>query len=882
MKKSSKIILGITVFMVLILGILIIIPFVIDVEKFLPQIESLAKKTLGREVKIEGIKLSVLKGLEIKLNGIEIANQEGFAQEPFVEVSEVSARIGITALAQNQIDIKRISLIKPIIRMERNQAGELSISDLKKKEPEPAPAPSPEKKPAGLEIAGRKVEIGALEIKQARLIFTDYKDQPQKPSTLELNNFNLLLENISQDKPISIESSFCLGEDGDKKNFSIQGKLGPLGEKIEPKNIPVDLALELSQLDFGLLAGYLSDALPLKILTGIASGEIIAKGGYDNLALSTNLNITDLSFQDKGETWEQSPKTQLSLISQISLTLADKLYQIKKADLTLGKSQLGLIGEMKGDKYRFEINQAKLEMGDLSQLVYPLKKLLSEKKASISGYSLLSLKIEKASPLSFQTSLDLKDTNLAWPGLLKKAGGEKLLMSLKGKGDEKGYLFENIALGLAGAEIDGAGSISQDKNINLSVVGNEVAISELKKIVEPIAKYGLDGKMNLKARLYGPLSQTENLGLKIDNLAVKGTEMDFALQGSVENFSAPRVRFNLEGNELNLDRLMPAEQKPQPTTPPQAKEGSSSLNALDVEGKLNLKKLLVKGYNAENVRANLTMKKGVLMLDDTNVNMFKGKISGPVKVDLGSKKTSFQTNINVSSIELPEPFKTMTALANAIFGKVDGNINLSGTGAGWEELKNTLNGKGKIMVNNGSLKTVDMTGSLVNGWTKTEQFRNFMKTGLGEKDYQILDETPFTKAQLEFAINQGEVEITNLEMGTKQGELSAKGKFDFNYQVKFKGVLTLSESDSNELAKKLGIGPDGKRYFFKNGKYLYLPFELKGKFPKPQVNLDTEEYGKIVAENLKAMAQQEIEKQTDQLKKEVEKKVDDWLKQFKP
>jgi len=882
MKRSSKIILGIAVFMVLILGILIILPFVIDVEKFLPQIQSLAKKTLGREVKIEGIKLSLLKGLEIKLNRIEIANQAGFAQEPFLEVSEISARIGVLALTKNQIDIKRISLIKPIIRLERNQAGELSISDLKKKPTEPTPPESPEKKPAGLEIAGRKVEIGALEIKQGRLIFSDYKDQPEKASILEVNNFNLLLEDISQDKPISIESSFCLGEDCDKNNFSIQGKLGPLGEKIEPKNIPVDLSIQLSQLNFGPLAGYFSDSLPLKILSGLASGEIIAKGGYDTLALSTNLNVADFSFQDKAETWEQSPKTQLSLISQVRLNLADKLYQIEKADLALGKSQLGLIGEMKDDKYRFEISQAKLELGDLSQLVYPLKKLLSEKKASISGYSLLSLKIEKASPLSFQTSLDLKDTNLTWPGLLKKAGGEKLLMSLKGKGDEQGYLLENIALGLAGAEINGSGSISQDKNINLAVVGDEIAISELKKIVEPIAEYGLDGKMNLQARLYGALSQTENLGLKIDNLAVKGTEMDFALNGSVENFSAPKIRFNLEGRELNLDRLMPTEQKPQPATPPKTEEGSSSLNNLDIEGKLNLKSLLVKGYQAENVRANLTMKKGVLMLDDTNVNMFKGKISGPVKVDLGSKKTSFQTNINVSSIELPEPFKSITALANAIFGKVDGNINLSGTGTGWEELKKTLNGKGKIMVNNGSIKTIDMTGSLVNGWTKTEQFRNFMKSGLGEKDYQILEETPFTKAELEFAINNGEVEINNLAMGVKQGELTAKGKFDFDYQVKFKGALTLSEFDSNELAKKMGIGPEGKRYFFKNGKYLYLPFELKGKFPKPQVNLDTEEYGKIVAENLKAMAQQEIEKQTDQLKKEVEKKVDDWLKQFKP
>lgn len=125
MEKTAKILIGAVCLIVLLVIALAIAPFLVDLNRFIPQIESAAKDALGRDVKIKEIRLSLLGGVGAELKNLEIENQAGFSPKPFVTVDEIDVGICILPLLKNAIVVKKIALIKPAILLERSRSGEL-------------------------------------------------------------------------------------------------------------------------------------------------------------------------------------------------------------------------------------------------------------------------------------------------------------------------------------------------------------------------------------------------------------------------------------------------------------------------------------------------------------------------------------------------------------------------------------------------------------------------------------------------------------------------------------------------------------------------------------------------------------------------------------
>ena len=67
---------------VLILAVLTL-PFLIDTNQFRPAIESELTKSLGREVKIGDLKLSILSG-RVTASDLSVADDPSFNQTPFL------------------------------------------------------------------------------------------------------------------------------------------------------------------------------------------------------------------------------------------------------------------------------------------------------------------------------------------------------------------------------------------------------------------------------------------------------------------------------------------------------------------------------------------------------------------------------------------------------------------------------------------------------------------------------------------------------------------------------------------------------------------------------------------------------------------------------
>lgn len=97
-------------------------------ELVLPQVE----KALGRSVQVQKVQLSLFPFLGMKFKGLEISNtgREGFSSKPFVSLDEFLLKINLLSLLQKKLDIDRIVLRGPRIRIEVDKNGKYNFDDL--------------------------------------------------------------------------------------------------------------------------------------------------------------------------------------------------------------------------------------------------------------------------------------------------------------------------------------------------------------------------------------------------------------------------------------------------------------------------------------------------------------------------------------------------------------------------------------------------------------------------------------------------------------------------------------------------------------------------------------------------------------------------------
>ena len=90
---------------------------------FRPMIENMAKKSLGRDVKLDGpISLVIGSNPELTASGLSIANPEGYSQENLLYVSELQVKFDLVALLDRRIQVDTLGLHGIRVNLEQ-QAG---------------------------------------------------------------------------------------------------------------------------------------------------------------------------------------------------------------------------------------------------------------------------------------------------------------------------------------------------------------------------------------------------------------------------------------------------------------------------------------------------------------------------------------------------------------------------------------------------------------------------------------------------------------------------------------------------------------------------------------------------------------------------------------
>ena len=115
----KKIVWGLSIVVLIIVGVIVVGPSIIDWNAYKDDVSQKVKVLTGRDLKISGdVQVTLFPAPTIIANDVSFSNMQGAATETMVKLERAEVRIALRTLLVGQIKVETVRLIKPIIELE--------------------------------------------------------------------------------------------------------------------------------------------------------------------------------------------------------------------------------------------------------------------------------------------------------------------------------------------------------------------------------------------------------------------------------------------------------------------------------------------------------------------------------------------------------------------------------------------------------------------------------------------------------------------------------------------------------------------------------------------------------------------------------------------
>ncbi len=346
----------------------------------------------------------------------------------------------------------------------------------------------------------------------------------------------------------------------------------------------------------------------------------------------------------------------------------------------------------------------------------------------------------------------------------------------------------------------------------------------------------ITGSLNGSASVNGSKQQVQaNLAGKVSDSTIKALI-------SVNGFAPPGVTFDVDIDQLDLDKYAPQGGGAQAGAGGGGADKPidlTGLRALRANGKLRIGSLKMSNLKASNVRLDFKANGGRVEVSPLSANLYQGAMNGAVSVNAAEAVPSFAIKQNLSGIAIGPLLKD---LANKDTLEGNGTVNLDVTtrGATVAALKRGLNGGASVNLRDGSVKGIDVAGTIRNAKAKLGSLKG-QQTQAADKNQK----TDFSELSGTFAIRNGVASNNDLAMKSPLLRVAGAGDINIgedsiNYTVKATLAGTLKGQDGREASDLKGIT---------------VPVRATGPLAAPSFGLD---YNALLTDTVKQQAEEKI------------------------
>ena len=140
------------------------LPFLINVDRFKPMLESELSATLNREVKLGNLKLSLLAG-EVAADDLSVAEDQAFGKPAFVHAKSLAVGAQIWPfLASRKLMVTYLTIDQPEIALVQAPSGNWNFSSLGSKAQRSSTGTEPGTAPLNLLVQRVKITNGRVKL----------------------------------------------------------------------------------------------------------------------------------------------------------------------------------------------------------------------------------------------------------------------------------------------------------------------------------------------------------------------------------------------------------------------------------------------------------------------------------------------------------------------------------------------------------------------------------------------------------------------------------------------------------------------------------------------------------------------------------------------
>lgn len=827
MKKLFKrLFIGIGIIILLFLAAAVIIP-VFFKDKIMAVVKKQLNEQLNATTDFKDVDISLFHSfphLSVSITDLSIVGRDAFQNDTLISANSIDISLELMKAINGTYDILNIGLNTPRIHAIVHEDGAANW-DITKPAP-PATAPEAASEPFALKLRKYSVENGLIE----------YRDEQGK--------MYLLIEDLDHSGSGDFSSDA----------FTLATKTTAEGITFASGNIPyltrvktiIDLDLQIdnktSKYTFN------TDKIQL-------NGLKLASKGFVQMPDTSNI-IMDVSFN--------TPSNDFKDI----LSLVPGIYQSNFKDIkTTGKATLS--GMVKGTynatrmpafNINLGIQDASFQYPDLPQKVANIQvKLLVDNPDGVTDHTVINLE---------KCHLELGAQPFDLRMLLKTPVSDQWIdASAKGRIDLT--QMQKLVKLEAGTKL--AGIIAADVTMKGSVAAAQK--SQFDKL-DAAGTIGINDLVYASKdypdgiNIYSMLLTFNPKNVTVANLKGKYMETIFSGDGAINNLLGYYLHneslnggFRFAADKVDVNKFMgdPTPATATTTAAPPATEPFLVPANLDIALDMKVGTVKYDDIILTDVQGTMAIRNQVVNLQNINGKGLGGniKMNGFYSTKNDKKNPDVQFDYSVQDIDIQKTFaalptvQKMMPAGKYVSGKVSSSLGVAGKiGPDMAPLMNSLTGKGEMMLASGLLSNFPVTDQLAEK-LKLQQLKSFSL-----KDMKLF-----------FTIENGRLVVApyKLKIGEIEAEIAGSNGFDqtIKYGINLVAPRALMGAQGNALLNNLISQANSKGVPVTVGDKVSLAITVGGTVTKP-----------IIETNLKSVVGNAVSSVKEEIKKEVERRVD--------
>jgi AsmA protein len=331
-KLVKRLLLGLTILAVLLIGGVFLALNLIDPNDYRDKIQSVAMEQTGRALAIDGdIKLNYFPWAGFTLGQTSLANAEGFGDAPFAKIDSAQLKVKLLPLFKKAVIVDTVQLAGLSLDLQRAADGSTNWDDLVKGDTnsgtDTATGNTEETQPEEPATGGslQDLSIGSVIIENAEI---QWRDQ-QNNTDATLTQFNLQSDEIALGKPFSFATDFAVNSTSASVAANVDGS-GQINVDLDNQRYRLS-ALKLATTASG-------DAVPVQDFSLNLNGDVDADLNAQTVSV-TSLMIDTIGVQLNGDVQITQLNSEPAISAQLKSNTVNPRQLAQKLDIELPASQ---------------------------------------------------------------------------------------------------------------------------------------------------------------------------------------------------------------------------------------------------------------------------------------------------------------------------------------------------------------------------------------------------------------------------------------------------------------------------------------------------------------------------------------------------------------